>query len=136
MATWPRRVAWPRVLDLYAGSGALGIEALSRGAAFAAFVEQDRAAARVISANLRSTDLEDGGHVIVAPVQVALARVDPPIDLVFADPPYAETSRAGGHGRPPGSIETANHVECGRARAPNRHAGAANNWRAGGREYA
>jgi len=85
-------VAWPRVLDLYAGSGGLGIEALSRGAAFAAFVEQDRAAALVISANLRSTHLEDGGQVIVAPVQVALARVDPPIDLVFADPPYAETA--------------------------------------------
>jgi 16S rRNA (guanine966-N2)-methyltransferase len=85
-------VAWPRVLDLYAGSGALGIEALSRGAAFAAFVEQDRAAARVISANLRGTDLEDGGRVIVAPVQVALARVESPIDLVFADPPYADAS--------------------------------------------
>src|ERR671928_613887 len=48
-------LAWPRVLDLFAGSGALGIEALSRGARWADFVEQDREAARAIAANLRST---------------------------------------------------------------------------------
>src|ERR671938_1067998 len=48
-------LAWPRVLDLFAGSGALGIEALSRGAAFADFVEQDREAARVLASNLRTT---------------------------------------------------------------------------------
>src|ERR671931_2842148 len=46
-------LAWPRVLDLFAGSGALGIEALSRGAERAAFVERDRQAARIIQANLR-----------------------------------------------------------------------------------
>src|SRR5262245_64153570 len=52
-------LAWPRVLDLYAGSGALGIEALSRGAAFAEFVDQDREAARIIEANLRLADFAE-----------------------------------------------------------------------------
>jgi 16S rRNA (guanine966-N2)-methyltransferase len=84
-------VAWPRVLDLYAGSGALGIEALSRGAAFATFVEQDRAAARIISANLANIGLSHNARLIVAPIRSALASVESPIDLVFADPPYAET---------------------------------------------
>src|SRR5215210_5447750 len=48
-------LAWPRALDLFAGSGGLGIEALSRGARSVEFVERDREAARVIEANLRST---------------------------------------------------------------------------------
>src|SRR5947209_20577237 len=48
-------LAWPRVLDLYAGSGALGLEALSRGATYAEFVEQNREAARIVESNLRLT---------------------------------------------------------------------------------
>lgn len=84
-------LAWPRVLDLFAGSGALGIEALSRGAVHAEFVEQDREAGRVIGANLRSTGFEDRARVHVAPVQSALlGRLQGPFDLVFADPPYRE----------------------------------------------
>jgi 16S rRNA (guanine966-N2)-methyltransferase len=81
-------LAWPRVLDLFAGSGALGIEALSRGARSAEFIEQDRDAVRVIQANLRSTGLEDRARVHQAPVEVALRRVQAPIDLVLLDPPY------------------------------------------------
>jgi 16S rRNA (guanine966-N2)-methyltransferase len=80
--------AWPRVLDLFAGSGGLGIEALSRGARWAEFVEQDREAARVITSNLRATGLDEHARVHQSPVSVALRNVRMPVDLVFADPPY------------------------------------------------
>jgi 16S rRNA (guanine966-N2)-methyltransferase len=83
-------LAWPRVLDLFAGSGALGIEALSRGAQSAEFVEQDRAAARIISSNLLMTGLDDRARVHLAPVGAALRSVRVPVDLVFADPPYED----------------------------------------------
>ena len=81
-------LAWPRVLDLFAGSGGLGIEALSRGAESADFVEQDRDAARIIASNLRTTDLDERAHVHQAPAALALRSVHGPVDLVFADPPY------------------------------------------------
>src|SRR5437588_11873986 len=68
-------LAWPRVLDLFAGSGGLGIEALSRGARSAEFVEQDREAVRIISSNLRATDLDDRARVHQAPVSGALRSV-------------------------------------------------------------
>jgi 16S rRNA (guanine(966)-N(2))-methyltransferase RsmD len=83
-------LAWPRVLDLFAGSGALGIEALSRGAQHASFVEHDREAARTIEANLRATGLDDRGHVHLGPLHLGLGRVRGPFDLVFADPPYSD----------------------------------------------
>jgi 16S rRNA (guanine966-N2)-methyltransferase len=82
--------AWPRVLDLFAGSGGLGIEALSRGARSAEFIEQDREAARIIAANLRTTRLDDRAHVHQKPVSIGLRAIDGPLDLVFADPPYAD----------------------------------------------
>src|SRR5207237_7048555 len=68
-------LAWPRVLDLFAGSGGLGIEALSRGCTFADFVEQDRAAARVLEANLRTTGLMDRATVHVGPVNLVVPRL-------------------------------------------------------------
>lgn len=75
--------------DLFAGSGALGIEALSRGAARAVFVESDRAAARVISDNLAALGLEGVGSVRVADV-VTWVESSPgaPYDLILVDPPY------------------------------------------------
>ena len=79
-----------RVADLYAGSGALGIEALSRGAASAVFVESDRGAARVIEENLAALEAE-GAEVLVRDVLAFLRGRDPgaaPFDLVFCDPPY------------------------------------------------
>jgi 16S rRNA (guanine966-N2)-methyltransferase len=82
--------AWPRVLDLFAGSGGLGIEALSRGARSAEFIEQDRNAARVLAANLRGTQLDDRARVHQKPVSIGLRSIDGPLDLVFADPPYAD----------------------------------------------
>jgi 16S rRNA (guanine966-N2)-methyltransferase len=88
-------LAWPRVLDLFAGSGGLGIEALSRGAQSAEFVEQDRAAARIIEANLRSTGLDERARVHLTTVAAALRSVRVPVDLVFADPPYEDDAAVG-----------------------------------------
>jgi 16S rRNA (guanine966-N2)-methyltransferase len=84
--------AWPRVVDLFAGSGGLGIEALSRGAQFAEFVEQDRETVRILTANLRSTGLDDRARVQQSPVSIALRSLRGPVDLVFADPPYTDHS--------------------------------------------
>lgn len=77
------------VADLFAGSGALGIEALSRGAASVHFVEVDRRAVRVIEDNLVSLDLADRAVVVRGPVDAALAELPDALDVVLADPPYA-----------------------------------------------
>jgi 16S rRNA (guanine966-N2)-methyltransferase len=77
------------VLDLFAGSGALGIEALSRGAARATFVDSDRAAGRVIEANLATCGLLDRATVVATTVERFLAgRAGDPFDLALVDPPY------------------------------------------------
>ncbi len=76
------------VLDLYAGTGALGIEALSRGAGSAEFVESDAGRCRDIRANLEVLGLENRGKVHVGRVEKALARLDGPFGLVLIDPPY------------------------------------------------
>ena len=81
------------VLDLFAGSGAGGIEALSRGAARAVFVERDAAAARVIAENLVRARLAERGTVTRADALTYLAdraAADGPFDVVLVDPPYAE----------------------------------------------
>jgi 16S rRNA (guanine966-N2)-methyltransferase len=83
-----------RVLDLFAGSGAAGIEALSRGARSATFVESDRAAARVIGDNLRRTHLDARAIVVRADAiawLAARAAGNGPWDVAILDPPYAET---------------------------------------------
>lgn len=79
------------VLDLFAGSGAVGIEALSRGAAHCTFVEQARVAVAAITQNLKHCRLDDRATVIAAPVFSTLkklARRDQSFDLIFVDPPY------------------------------------------------
>lgn len=77
------------VLDLYAGSGALGLEALSRGAARAVLVESDRRAVDVLRRNVAAVGLP-GAEVLAAPVHAILGKpADTPFDVVFADPPYA-----------------------------------------------
>lgn len=77
------------VLDLCAGSGALGIEALSRGARHALFVESDRRAATVLSRNLTALGLTKVGVLKVSPVAAVLAGAAArTYDLVLADPPY------------------------------------------------
>ena len=79
-----------RVLDLCAGAGTLGIEALSRGAREAVFVEQEREACAIILQNLEATGLRSAGHIRRADVLRFLARPPRmPFDLVFLDPPYA-----------------------------------------------
>jgi 16S rRNA (guanine966-N2)-methyltransferase len=82
-------VSGARVLDLYAGTGALGIEALSRGAARATFVDNARPALAALRENLASLDLTGETSVIAQPVARAAASIEGPFDLVFADPPYA-----------------------------------------------
>ncbi|TDU82475.1 16S rRNA (guanine966-N2)-methyltransferase [Kribbella voronezhensis] len=77
------------VLDLYAGSGALGLEALSRGAARVVLVESDRKAAEVIAANIKVVGLP-GATVLTRPAEKVASGDNPagPFDLVCADPPY------------------------------------------------
>ena len=85
-----------RVLDLYAGTGGIGIEALSRGAESADFVERNAAAAAVVRANLAHTRYTDVTRVFQEPVSTFLARAErsqteiAPYDLIFMDPPYAD----------------------------------------------
>ena len=76
-----------RVLDLYAGSGALGLEALSRGAEHATLVESDPKALRALRANVAAVALP-GAHVVPARVERFLAGPPDRYDVVLADPPY------------------------------------------------
>jgi 16S rRNA (guanine(966)-N(2))-methyltransferase RsmD len=88
------RVEGSRFLDLFAGSGAIGIEAISRGAVSAVFVENHSAAVRLIRANLASLRIESGARVIAAEVAAAIRTLeklpDTAFDFIFLDPPYAE----------------------------------------------
>jgi 16S rRNA (guanine966-N2)-methyltransferase len=78
-----------RVLDLFAGAGTLGLEALSRGAREVVFVDNDRDACAVILQNLESTGLRAAGHIRRSDVARFLARAAHiPFDLAFLDPPY------------------------------------------------
>jgi 16S rRNA (guanine(966)-N(2))-methyltransferase RsmD len=80
-----------RFLDLFSGSGAIGIEALSRGAEAAVFVEQSRGAARVIDENLAKAKLNDRAEVIVMPVRQAVNQLNSggrSFEIIFMDPPY------------------------------------------------
>ncbi|HSL72984.1 MAG TPA: 16S rRNA (guanine(966)-N(2))-methyltransferase RsmD [Ilumatobacteraceae bacterium] len=74
------------VADLFAGSGAIGIEALSRGAEHCTFVERDRSALRALDENLDTLDLRSRSKVVAADGVTAAATID--ADIVFADPPY------------------------------------------------
>jgi len=81
-----------RVLDLYAGTGSLGIEALSRGADHAVFVESGREALRALRDNLAALDLDSRSLVLSLDVARARATLSKhgPFDVLFADPPYKE----------------------------------------------
>lgn len=113
------RVAGAEVLDLFAGSGAVGIEALSRRAARAVFVERDRAAVAALRQNLVRLGLEPRARVLVRDVEAALSelvRRGARFDLVFLDPPYAGDLAARilavlGKGAPlaPGGLVIAQH---------------------------
>jgi 16S rRNA (guanine(966)-N(2))-methyltransferase RsmD len=86
------QVSGGRFLDLYAGTGAVGIEALSRGASAVTFVESDPKAVQLLRKNLRSCQLLDRAQVRIGPTAVFLDQKDwwgGPYDVLFADPPYA-----------------------------------------------
>jgi 16S rRNA (guanine966-N2)-methyltransferase len=84
-------IAGARVLDLFAGAGTLGLEALSRGAAHATFVERDRAALAAVRANVASTGVADRARVVATDVTRFLSGgPGGPYDIVFCDPPFAE----------------------------------------------
>jgi 16S rRNA (guanine966-N2)-methyltransferase len=83
-----------RILDLFAGSGALGFEALSRGAAHVTFVETSRAALKCLEENIRTLGVADRARVISEPVERTVKSLGNgeggAFDIVLADPPYAE----------------------------------------------
>lgn len=85
-----------RVLDLYAGTGALGLEALSRGAVHATFVEAGRPALVALRDNVKALGVGDATSVVAARAErwAKTAAVDAPFDLVLADPPWADVARA------------------------------------------
>ena len=79
-----------RVLDLFAGTGQLGIEALSRGAASAVFVDEREDACALVKENLRRTKLYEQGSVVRSDYLSFLKNCKNQFDLIFLDPPYAE----------------------------------------------
>ncbi len=86
-----------RVLDIFAGSGSLGIESLSRGAAHVTFVDSSREAAAAIRANLAQLELSDRARVVVSDVRRALgdlSREHRSFDLVFVDAPFKDDMSA------------------------------------------
>ena len=83
---------WSRVLDLFSGSGALGIEALSRGAGWVDFVESEPRCCAVIKENLEKTRLAAQAHVYCCNVARAISFLDKEYDIVLMDPPYSNAS--------------------------------------------
>ena len=81
-------VAWPQVLELYAGSGALSIEALSRGAAYADLVDSSKDARQAIAANLTKTGLTERASVHALSSEAAVSTFRGTYDLILLDPPY------------------------------------------------
>ncbi|MGI6118211.1 MAG: 16S rRNA (guanine(966)-N(2))-methyltransferase RsmD [Bilifractor sp.] len=77
-----------RFLDLFAGSGGIGIEALSRGASFCCFVDNSKKAVRVIRDNLKFTKLEADAVVLQTDAAAAAGSLKGPFDVIYLDPPY------------------------------------------------
>jgi len=83
---------WSRVLDLFSGSGALGIEALSRGADWVDFVEHEPRCCRIIRENLEKTRLTAQAHVYCCSVAKALSFLEDEYNIILIDPPYSNSS--------------------------------------------
>jgi 16S rRNA (guanine(966)-N(2))-methyltransferase RsmD len=83
---------WARVLDLFSGSGALGIEALSRGAGWVDFVEQEPRCCGIIRQNLAKTRLTTQAHIYCCSVAKALTFLDKEYGIILMDPPYSDSS--------------------------------------------
>jgi 16S rRNA (guanine966-N2)-methyltransferase len=97
------RVRGAAALELYAGSGALGLEALSRGAEKCLFVERDKAAAAALTHNIARCRMQDRAETRMAAAEAFLAGASGDYSLAFVDPPFAE----GGEWRIGGGAETA-----------------------------
>jgi len=83
---------WSRVLDLFAGSGALGIEALSRGAGWVDFVDHNHRCCAIIRQNLEKTKLAEQAHVYCCSVAKAISFLDKEYNIILMDPPYSDSS--------------------------------------------
>ena len=83
---------WSLVLDLYSGSGSLGIEALSRGAGWVDFIEQAPHCCDIIRQNLEKTRLEDYAHIYCCSVAKAISFLDKEYGIILMDPPYFSPS--------------------------------------------
>jgi 16S rRNA (guanine966-N2)-methyltransferase len=108
------RLEGARVLDLYAGSGALGLEALSRGARSAVFVERDRKAVAALQGNIARCGFAAAARIVAGDALAVLARLDAVFDAVFIDPPFPD---------PAGWVETGDGAVLGRLLAPRLAAG-------------
>ncbi len=80
---------WSLVLDLFSGSGAMGIEALSRGAGWVDFVDREPKCCDIIKQNLEKTKLADRAHVYCVGVARAISFLDKEYNIIIMDPPYA-----------------------------------------------
>lgn len=87
-ARFPDTLDGARVLDLFAGTGALGLEALSRGATEAVFVETGRVALRLLRENIRRCDMLEQSQIVTRDARRLGAQSAGPCDLIFLDPPY------------------------------------------------
>ena len=83
---------WAQVLDLFAGSGALGIEALSRGAGWVDFVEREPRCCAIIKQNLEKVKLEAQAHIYCCSVAKAISFLDKEYSIILIDPPYSNSS--------------------------------------------
>ena len=83
-----------RVLDLFAGSGQLGIEALSREASSAVFVDENRSCIEIVRRNLKHCGFESNSRTVVSGAQRFLQHVSDPFDVIFVDPPYRHNTAA------------------------------------------
>ena len=88
------RLAGARVLDLFAGTGALGIEAISQGAAHATFIDSEAACCQAIVQSLTRAGLAAQGRVLRGKLPGALAQAGGPFEIILLDPPYAATEAA------------------------------------------
>jgi 16S rRNA (guanine(966)-N(2))-methyltransferase RsmD len=86
---------WSQVLDLFAGSGALGIEALSRGAGWVDFVDRESRCCAIIKQNLEKAKLAERAHIYCCSVAKALSFLDKEYGIILMDPPYADSSIGG-----------------------------------------
>lgn len=86
---------WSQVLDIFSGSGSLGIEAISRGAGYVDFVEHERRCCAIITDNLEKTGFKDRAHVYCCKANKALSFLDKEYNIILMDPPYSDKSIGG-----------------------------------------